>query len=175
MEENIFNIVIGSEANHQSIDDLKKLFRQYDDYIFRTQGLKAETKFFEEELGSLPGYYSIEQKGEFFLAYQNDLAIGCTGIIRYDDETCLLKRMFVLEKFQGNGLGRNLLDIALNKARKLGYKFMRFDSLRGLDKALKLYETYGFREINSVHLNPYYPNGKLPPNAILMELCLIDN
>lgn len=166
------NLVIGSKANSNVIDDLRDLFRKYDDYIFRTQGLKAETKFFEEEIKSLPGKYSPELNGEFFIIYRNDIPMACAGIIRYDHETCLLKRMFVVEEYQGKGLGRILLETALTSAKKIGYKFMRFDSLRGLTKALKLYQSYGFKEIDKVHLNPYYPDGKLPPNAVLMEINL---
>ncbi len=167
------NVIIGSKANHEVIKALQELFRSYDDYIFKTQGLRAETNFFEEELRSLPGKYSPELGGEFFIIYQNDIAVACAGIISYDQETCLLKRMFVKEAYQGQGLGRNLLDSALETAKQMGYKFMRFDSLRGLSKALKLYESYGFKEINKAHLNPYYPEGNLPSEAILMEIDLI--
>ncbi len=166
------NLVIGSKANSEAINALGELFKKYDDYIFKTQGLRAELSFFEEEIKSLPGKYSPESGGEFFVIYCDDIPVACAGIIRYDHETCLLKRMFVLEEYQGKSLGRTLLETALATATKMGYKFMRFDSLRGLSKALKLYESYGFKEINKVHLNPYYPDGKLPSDAVLMEIGL---
>ena len=76
-----------------------------------------------------------------------------------------MKRMFVLPAFQGRGVGKALTGAFLETAREMGYRSVRLDSIRELDKALRLYQNLGFKEIEPYRFNPH-------PEAVFMEYFL---
>ncbi len=118
-------------------------------------GLGIDLKFqkFDHELQALPQMYGPPQ-GELFLIENESVFIGCTAIRQLDDATCELKRMFIRPAFRGQHLGNELMEAAFEKARQLGYKTMRLDSLRRLVAAVKLYQKFGFVEISPYNFNP---------------------
>jgi ribosomal protein S18 acetylase RimI-like enzyme len=46
------------------------------------------------------------------------------------------------------------MEVAISHARKLGYKEMLLDTLRNMTTARKIYEGYGFEEVDSYYENP---------------------
>jgi ribosomal protein S18 acetylase RimI-like enzyme len=67
--------------------------------------------------------------------------------------------------FRGLRLGRQLVEAAVARARDLGYRRMRLDTLPSMAIAQALYASLGFREIP--------PYGHHPiPGTIFMELDL---
>ncbi|XP_014558171.1 hypothetical protein COCVIDRAFT_25283 [Bipolaris victoriae FI3] len=78
--------------------------------------------------------------------------------------TCELKRLFLAPESRGLGVSKLLMDVAVSYARKWGYKNMLLDTLRTMTPARKLYEKYGFVEIES-----YYEN---PEDAVFYRLAL---
>jgi len=97
-----------------------------------------------------------------------DEAGGCVAFRKIDGNSCEMKRLFLRPGFRGKGLGRVLVEAAVQEARQLGYKRMRLDTVPGkMDDAIALYRSFGFREIE-----PYYDT---PLNqTIFMELELHD-
>ena len=57
--------------------------------------------------------------------------------------------MAVLESAQGCGVGRKLIEVAIDKARLLGARSIYLESNSVLGPALRLYERAGFK-----HLSP---------------------
>jgi len=77
-----------------------------------------------------------------------------------------MKRLFVRENFRGMNIGKLLIERVIKDAGEIGYRAMRLDTFPPkMGKAVRLYESYGFREIV-----PYYDN----PNegVLFMELQL---
>jgi predicted GNAT family N-acyltransferase len=68
--------------------------------------------------------------------------------------TCELKRLYLLPSARGTGASKSLMDVALQKARELGYTEMLLDTLRIMTAARRLYEGYGFVECGSYYENP---------------------
>ena len=62
-----------------------------------------------------------------------------------DDNECELRKMYLLEGYQGKGIGKKLMDDALNMGRELGYKVMTLQTNSLLNKAIPLYEKSGFK------------------------------
>ena len=133
------------------LNEVRKLFCEYQDFI----GISLCFQSFEEELDSLPGKYSIEKRGNLYLAENEGKAAGCVAFYQVDETTCELKRLFVRPEFHGHRLGRALMETAIQDAASASYKTMVLDTLRRLSGANALYEKLGFEEIDPYNVNPH--------------------
>ncbi|GAK51227.1 acetyltransferase [Candidatus Moduliflexus flocculans] len=58
-----------------------------------------------------------------------------------------MKRLFFIDAYQGKGIGKTLINMLLEEAKKKGYKKIRLDSLKKMEDAQRLYRQFGFYEI----------------------------
>ena len=65
-----------------------------------------------------------------------------------------MKRLYVRDAFRGMGLGRQLVEAALDAARQAGYASVLLDTLDDMEAARTLYEDLGFVEIPPYYHNP---------------------
>jgi len=93
-----------------------------------------------------------EQGGKLLIAFYNGELAGTIGIKKFDDRSCEMKRLFVLPKFHGKGIGKSLATSIIQEAKALSYKTMYLETGVDQESALKLYRSFGFEEIA-----PYYP------------------
>lgn len=134
----------------QHFEEAKLLFVEY------AQSLDFDLCFqgFEEELAALPGKYSPPD-GFILLAKSDNRLAGCIALKKLDDGICEMKRLYVRPQFRGLGIGKLLCDKLLKKARFIGYKIMRLDTIaQKMKSAINLYESYGFYEIPAYYDNP---------------------
>lgn len=89
----------------------------------------------------IPGHFDV-----FLCMTDGETVIGTVAVRRMNDKDCELKSLYLLEKYHGMGLGRKLLETAIENARKLGYKKMYLDSLSTSKRAVKLYRAAGFKD-----------------------------
>jgi ribosomal protein S18 acetylase RimI-like enzyme len=127
----------------------KKLFAHY------AQALDFDLAFqqFDEELTRMAVDYN-SPTGALFLAYDGDRPVACTGIRKFDATTAELKRMFVRPEYRGQQLGQQLLQMAIQEAKRLGYQAIKLDTVPNMQAAIHLYRSFGFREIESYRFNP---------------------
>ncbi|HEX8195615.1 MAG TPA: GNAT family N-acetyltransferase [Pyrinomonadaceae bacterium] len=129
------------------IEQARVLFREYESWL----GVDLCFQQFEDELENLPGKYAAPE-GRLLLARSGEALAGCAALRKIDAKTCEMKRLFVRETFRGSGLGKQLTEILIAEARKIGYRKMRLDTLPDkMPLAVRLYERLGFRQIP-----PYY-------------------
>lgn len=84
-------------------------------------------------------YYVAEKDGEI---------VGGGGIYPTDGlpaDTCELVKMYLLPKARGSGLGRTLIEKAIDFAGKAGYKNVYLETMPELKKALDVYAKFGFQ------------------------------
>lgn len=98
----------------------------------------------------------IRKGGAIMIATVNDQPAAVAALIKmrgapYDFE---LAKMAVSPVFQGQGLGTLILQETIDKAKELGGKSIYIESNRKLVPAMKLYEKYGFKEIEGLE-TPY--------------------
>src|SRR6187455_2083981 len=105
-----------------------------------------DPKDFEEELASLPGKYSMPS-GKLLLAFYNNQPAGCVALKKIDDHSCEMKRMFVYPEFHGKGIGYALAKAIIDEAKKIGYLYMKLDTSIRQIEAQKLYQGFGFKNI----------------------------
>lgn len=126
------------------------------EFRFKYKDLNYEwlTKYFEvepddEEMLSNPEREILEKGGHIFFALIHHEVIGTCTLIKIDDLEYELTKMCVTEKAQGKGVGRKLLDTAIDKARKLGANKIYVSTGKILSAALHLYRKKGFQEIDN--------------------------
>ena len=141
--------IVNTDPN--DLGEIRKLFCEYQDFI----GISLRFQSFEDELDSLPGKYSPECRGNLYLAELDGKTAGCVAYYQVDESTCELKRLFVRPDFQGRGLGRRLMNLAIEDATADQYETMILDTLRRLEGANVLYERLGFSEIEPYNVNPH--------------------
>jgi putative acetyltransferase len=150
-----------SAESPAQLAEVRALFLEY------AQSLSFSLCFqgFDQELAGLPGDHAPPAGGLLLAAYQGEAA-GCVALHRLEKETCEMKRLYLRPKFRGQGMGRALAETVVARARSLGYRRMRLDTVEpAMQDAVVLYRQLGFEEIGSYRLNPV-------AGAVYMELLL---
>ena len=89
------------------------------------------------------------ENGGIFLVMLDGNEMIATGAIRQlEDDTCELKRLWLLSEFHGKGLGYRMLQELLSFARGKGYQRIRLETDPvSQSRALDFYRRIGFYEI----------------------------
>lgn len=88
-----------------------------------------------------------EKRSAYFVAQIDDQLVGGVGIFPTEGlpaDTCELVKMYLVPSARGTGLGKKLIEKSLDFARETGYKKVYLESMPELQKALKVYEKFGF-------------------------------
>ncbi len=135
----------------EEVQTAKMLFEEYAEWL----GMDLGFQNFQEELVSMPGKYAGPAGGLLIAKYDGEIA-GCGAVRKLEDGVCEMKRLFVREKFRGKGIGKALAERIVAEARKIGYKKMRLDTDgQRMFKAMAIYKSMGFVEIEAYYHNPY--------------------
>jgi putative acetyltransferase len=81
----------------------------------------------------------------FFVARADSVAVGCAALLR-DGDAGELKRMFVLERARGLGVGRAILRAVEEAALADGVRVLRLESGTRNGEALTLYRRSGYAD-----------------------------
>lgn len=107
----------------------------------------------EAEFADLPGIYAAPD-GCIVLARTGENILGCIAFRRVDTAICEMKRLYVRPHGRGSGLGRRLVALLIDEARRVGYTEMRLDVLQEFAAAQSFYAAFGFAEAPPVTTNP---------------------
>ena len=91
--------------------------------------------------------------------------LGTYGLFPLNDMTCELRKMYFLPEIRGIGLGREVLERAVNHARRLGFKTMVLETISVLERAIHLYQRFGFVPVGLEH-----PNARVD-QKFMLDLC----
>lgn len=104
----------------------------------------------DAELDDMHASYSAD-RAHFFVAVDGDLFLGGAGIgpLRGADEhVCELRKMYLIARARGIGLGQKLLERCLEAARESGYRECYLETLRHMSQARYLYDKFGFEPLD---------------------------
>ena len=134
-------------------DVVRDIFREY----ASTLGVDLCFQDFESELAQLPGDYA-EPRGALLIAEVEGALAGCCALRPLDNadypNASEMKRLYVRKAFRGFGLGRELAEAMLDRARQAGYACVLLDTLDDMESARALYTDLGFEEIPPYYHNP---------------------
>lgn len=97
-----------------------------------------------------------DTNSEFYLLYHNENIAGYLKLNEapsqtdINDKTSLeIERIYVSSEFQGNGLGRYLMEQAIEKAIERNKKYVWLGIWKKNEKAIRFYKNNGFFEIGT--------------------------
>ena len=121
-------------------DEARELFVEYS----KLKGAEVCFVSFENELKHLEEVYS---SGVILIAKEDDELIGCIAVKKIADDICELKRLFVRERYRGNGYSKQLFENAITYAKSLGYKKAVINTIPEImPVGYQMYLRYGFAE-----------------------------
>lgn len=129
---------------------VRNLFKEYADGL----GFSLDFQDFESELAQLPGEYAFPG-GCIVLAHSDDSPAGVVALRKIDDLTCEMKRLYVKKVYRGYGIGKALSVEIIQMARKIGYQYIRLDTISSMKSAIAIYKSLGFVEIPKYRVNPF--------------------
>lgn len=116
---------------------------------------RADLSFqdYTREFAHLPGSYAAP-RGSILLAWVEGELAGCAALRPVDAAIGEMKRVYVRPLARGLGLGRQLLMMIIDQARRAGYDELRLDVLPEFTAARALYADLGFQPAAPVTHNP---------------------
>jgi GNAT superfamily N-acetyltransferase len=97
----------------------------------------------DAELHDLPDSY-IGSGGAFWVALRDGELLGTCGVFPVAPGSFELRKMYLRGAARGLGLGKRLLDVAIEWTRAQGGKQMVLDTTEKMQRAIAFYEANGF-------------------------------
>ncbi|MCI4347677.1 MAG: GNAT family N-acetyltransferase [Thermoplasmata archaeon] len=153
----------------EDIDTVRRLFRDYRQWladhleppVSATSSLPVGLGRIDKEIAELPGVYG-PPNGEIILAFERKALVACGALRELEPGVGEIKRVYVRADHRGKGFGPRLTRALLNRAREIGYKRVRVDTLPSMAAAIEFYQEMGFKPIPA-----YWPNPV--PGALFFE------
>jgi GNAT superfamily N-acetyltransferase len=102
-----------------------------------------------------PREYILDPGGEILIAEKNGRVVGTCALVPVSDTVFEIAKLAVSQDARGEGLGRRLAELVLQRARGRGATRVVLFSSSKLGPALKLYESLGFRHAPIPSDQPY--------------------
>jgi putative acetyltransferase len=137
----------------EEVSFAKRLVYRVAHRVFQdTRTLEESIAFYEaqsilQDMDEIERTYFVND-GIFLVLSDDDQIIGTGAIRKIDDETCELKRLWLLFEYHGKGLGYRMIQELFTFARQKGYQRVRLETERdSQSRAFDLYKRLGFYEI----------------------------
>jgi putative acetyltransferase len=112
---------------------------------------KPGTVYFDPTTDALFELFNNTPGSYYYVALINDVLVGGAGIFPTENlpnGTCELVKLYLHKDARGTGLGKQLLNKAMDWAKEFGYQQVYLESMPELSKAVSIYENVGFQRIN---------------------------
>ncbi len=147
MHVDSFSIIDAHDV--QWLNEIRTLFKSYEASLDTSLCFQE----FKEELITLPGKYAPPE-GCLLMAVADGTPAGCIALRSLGYRICEMKRLYIYPRFQGKGLGKRMVQEVIRRAREMGYTTMRLDTLPSMERAIALYTSVGFVDIEAYTHNP---------------------
>ena len=138
----------------ESLEQVRMLWREYGIFLKgcfpERKDLPEFIQYFEnyekEISNNLPGRFGPLMDCLLLARYQAKTA-GCVGLMDLGDSISEVRRLFVKPEYRRLGIGKALIETAIEYARRIDYKTLRLNTNKRMATAEKLYRSFGFRDI----------------------------
>lgn len=126
-------------------DDLKEQVIRFLRRIWLELGRPWDSDGREKDFFAIPQTYQAAG-GEFWVALNDeDEAIGTIALVPINQDEVELARLYLDQNYRGRGLGRDLVQLVISKAKEKGFKVIKLDTSKKLARAYDLFRKMGFR------------------------------
>ena len=131
--------------------DIEKFYVE----CFYALGWEFEPNGRHSDIINIPEIYL--KGGQFWCAYDGELLVGtvATRIIDEVSQVVELKRLYVLPKRKGEGIGGMLFETALQYVKEKGFKKVYADTRNDRSASKHLMQKHGFREVPQYNDNEF--------------------
>ena len=143
------NLIIVKGPKEHAI--ARKLIEEYVDSL----NFNLDFQDIDYELEHLNLFFGYP-KGLIIMAKAADEFVGVTCLRDLGNFNSEIKRMYIKPNFRGQGLGRKMLNKAVDEAKRLGFRFLRLDAVPDMESAIHLFVSKGFYEIEDFGTNPLH-------------------
>jgi putative acetyltransferase len=112
---------------------------------------KTGTAFEDPQLNQMFETYQ-QPNSIYFVVESSNQIVGGAGVSplqNSEESICELQKMYFLEAARGKGLGFQMIQKCLEKAKEFGYQKCYLETLPEMKNAQKLYQKVGFQYIDS--------------------------
>ena len=146
------SMVASVEGTQNVSVEFRQLASAADRAAFRALNEEWISRYFviepkDHETLSDPDTAILGKGGRILMAYVHGEPMGCVALIPMDGGVYELSKMAVSPALRGQGIGRRLLEYAIEQARLLGATSLFLGSNSKLKNAVHLYESIGFKHV----------------------------
>lgn len=103
----------------------------------------------EEQRKDYIQYNKLNHIQDAFVAYVEDLPIGCAAFKHYEEGIAEVKRVYIKKEFRGRGISKLLMEQIEKKAMELGYHYLILETGKAFLPAVSLYQGLGYEIIDN--------------------------
>ena len=107
---------------------------------------KVGTAYADKALDKMYETYDVP-RSSYFVVEVDNIIIGGAGIApleNFSSDVCELQKMYFLPEARGRGIGTQMMEICLNKAREFEFSKCYLETMPYMSAAQKLYKNVGF-------------------------------
>lgn len=144
-KSNTLNI---TPATEQTIGVLAELFGEYQTFYNARPDKNHNLKFLRSFLDYKNGVFFLAQKEERYIGYTS-LYFSYSSVTA--KQIAILNDLYVQDNFRGQGVGKTLIDFAVNYVKELKISQVRWCTRIDNAKAQKLYAKYNAKRTDWYH------------------------
>ena len=112
---------------------------------------KVGTAYADKILDTLYETYNTEKAFYYIIEKDNEIfgGAGIKQLDNFDGNVCELQKMYFLPEARGIGLGSEMMNICLTKAKEFGFEQCYLETLPYMNAARKLYRKAGFQDLDT--------------------------
>lgn len=142
------------DAQYKS--DYERLNREWLDTHFPQQQVAEDQQALTQ-----PETFFLARGGYIWFAVVDNQVVGCCTLAKHNTERYEIAKTAVTKAYQGKGIGRQLVLIALQKTRELAAKEVIIETNSTLLRAMTLYQHLGFTPKPHPNSQSIYPRADI--------------
>ena len=139
-------IVVKGSKEHNIARKLVQEYAESLDFSLNFQNIDKELKDLNRVYGA--------PFGLIIMAKVDDEFVGVACMRDLGNFVSEIRRMYVKPNFRGQGLGRKILNKLVYEAKRLNVRHLRLDTVPDMKRAMHLFVSKGFYEIEDYGSNP---------------------